>query len=1531
MRTLKLQSLFFTILLLSISFAQENVPTFEWVRTFDEVGHVQGRRLAIGPEDQIGITGFFRDSIMISNDEAYESPGEELNDAFVVEYSPDGAQNTLYNPIGLIGVWPDQNPGGSNESWGYGDDLGYGAAYDVNGVLLTCGWTFRHDTSEPPEQDFDLFYSNGGSPVIWNYDDVDFLDEYAYAIDVHPVTNYRFIAGKIYLEGSDIGLYFFDENGGLLTWYSLGDDYGDTSIPYDIKITESGAHFYLTGWFDGALSFGGDMSASSGGDFDMFVVKYDIVTALPEWFMIGTGNDSQKSMSMDVDSDDNVVVTGSFTNQITIGNTTITDSSLNMFVAKFDAEGTLAWLKTSETGGSDDENHSNGAGVAMDDYGNVIVAGSISGTVMFDDVSVTSNGYRDIMVASYDASDGSLNWVETAGGPCEDKAWDVGILSDGSPVITGTFSDIANFGEYTVFGEACDYSDTNGDFFAAKISIDEEDLNPGEISFNLTGFEGGPATGDWMFDVDMTPFDFNGDETSIYAYSGYQWNADGHGDGSCEAGDPNPGSGVISSSVATDENLNILNSLDGVTIVIDGFTLTHFEHINTENSGNTWDTMGEAGDYRIYSNGIGEIRVDGTVKIRVESIVLYSTTYYPSPVGNGGQTGYATVAGEGTIDVALSDPAWVAEMDPNNTGMIAFESNSMSPTVQLCYGAYNADLLVTPMAGPPVNDTWHVSTAGSDDTGDGSEGNPFATIQAGIDAASDGDTVLVADGTYTGTGNKELTWIGWENHIVVMSVNGPDNCIIDLEDSGRAFTFISGIVDPIWITADDVIEGFTIRNGHPPNWGNGGAIYCYYGYLNDVSPTIRNCVFENNTADLGGVLYVSGGSSLVEDCVFENNSALNGGAVWTGNAGGSTNLVFSNCTFKNNSATSNGGGAFTISNIYPEGTDASPGFKIENCIFDGNSGPYGGAINFYTSTLDVEGCLFINNSASTNGNALYVYNYGGPVIKNCTIADNTGPEAVYCYGFNGTVEPVFVNTIILDENSAFGFENTDQANPIISYCDIQGGFPITGTDGGGNIDSDPFFCEPDNGDYTLAENSPCVGTGQDGANMGALEVGCGPLTPEESHFSFNYAGSITGTFSVSDDLNPMIIPSDGVVTDQGEIDGITYSTFSGVEAVSIDSINLGVVLLQQAGELVLGDYPVDPVTNSAMFGFALGATVTEFPDDIEDLEADAAYLSVSGTITISEITETTISGMFSGTMLHWLDPTDMISVTDGEFTVNTETIFQPYLEGDYSFDYFQPPITYGNYSVSGVIDPLNLPTEGAAGFYGFISDTSTLIITGVETFVVDEADSINIGAIIINKPGELGPGTYDVDPISQTVLFGFALGAEFTTIPEDIEDLIADKVYISGMGSITISELTDGLLSGSFSGTIFNPLNPMDYLYVTNGSFSLNQGEILQIDGSYPDRPLPSDFVLEQNFPNPFNPVTTLRYDLPVDNYVTLIIYDLNGKEINRLVNTSHPAGHHSVMWNSTDSFDKPVSAGIYLYQIRTAGFVQTRKMVLLK
>ena len=88
---------------------------------------------------------------------------------------------------------------------------------------------------------------------------------------------------------------------------------------------------------------------------------------------------------------------------------------------------------------------------------------------------------------------------------------------------------------------------------------------------------------------------------------------------------------------------------------------------------------------------------------------------------------------------------------------------------------------------------------------------------------------------------------------------------------------------------------------------------------------------------------------------------------------------------------------------------------------------------------------------------------------------------------------------------------------------------------------------------------------------------------------------------------------------------------------------------------------------------------------------------------------------------------------------------------------------------------------------------------------------------------------------------------------------------------------------------------------------------------------------MHQNFPNPFNPITTLMYDLPSDAFVTLSIYDMLGREITQLVNTTQQAGFKSIQWDAKDSRGKLVSAGVYIYQIQADEFVQTRKMVLLK
>tara|TARA_B100001094_G_C18097981_1_gene754075 strand:- start:684 stop:1373 length:690 start_codon:yes stop_codon:yes gene_type:complete len=94
---------------------------------------------------------------------------------------------------------------------------------------------------------------------------------------------------------------------------------------------------------------------------------------------------------------------------------------------------------------------------------------------------------------------------------------------------------------------------------------------------------------------------------------------------------------------------------------------------------------------------------------------------------------------------------------------------------------------------------------------------------------------------------------------------------------------------------------------------------------------------------------------------------------------------------------------------------------------------------------------------------------------------------------------------------------------------------------------------------------------------------------------------------------------------------------------------------------------------------------------------------------------------------------------------------------------------------------------------------------------------------------------------------------------------------------------------------------------------------------------IPSEFKLHQNYPNPFNPVTKIQYDISSINNVSIIIYDLIGKNIKSLVNSKKPAGFYSVAWDGTNNFGETVSAGIYVYMIQTGEFRSTKKMVLLK
>jgi hypothetical protein len=140
----------------------------------------------------------------------------------------------------------------------------------------------------------------------------------------------------------------------------------------------------------------------------------------------------------------------------------------------------------------------------------------------------------------------------------------------------------------------------------------------------------------------------------------------------------------------------------------------------------------------------------------------------------------------------------------------------------------------------------------------------YSLIQAAIDAAADGDTVLIADGIYTGDRNRDLDFHG--KAILVTSENGPRATIIDSEgsydDFHRAFSFQSGEGE------SSVVKGLGIRGGFY-YYFPGGGIRCV-----GSSPTIVDCIFEDNIGDQGGGIYCEGGAPVIVGNLFLDNLAL---------------------------------------------------------------------------------------------------------------------------------------------------------------------------------------------------------------------------------------------------------------------------------------------------------------------------------------------------------------------------------------------------------------------------------------------------------------------------------------------------------------------------------------------------------------------------------------------------------------------------------------------------------------------------------
>ncbi len=415
----------------------------------------------------------------------------------------------------------------------------------------------------------------------------------------------------------------------------------------------------------------------------------------------------------------------------------------------------------------------------------------------------------------------------------------------------------------------------------------------------------------------------------------------------------------------------------------------------------------------------------------------------------------------------------------------------------------------------------------------------YATIQAAIDAALDYDQVLVADGTYTGAGNKDLDLAG--KIITVRSENGPEVCIIDCEGSGTGFHFCSGE------GLDSIVDGFTIRaagsdgiycSGSSPTISHCNIVlaadagiecasssseapccpliaYCTInenetngvfgtGSFGDVSPTITNCTITHNKSH---GLYIHTGSDFAKI----DNSTISwnhGHGIWI--MSNNRELDLNQCMITHNgflgvSASTLGDvriDSSTISWNLSGGIRASSRYgriDVNRCTIVRNAERGGIVIN--NGDFLITDCVILGNQNQQEGGGIVYDDDGNAQITNCLIADNRARYSGGGISCGSDANTTITNCTITGNLAAGSFDehgggvacargNVDITNSILwnnfpdeivstSYEPAVLSVSYCDVDGGwpgeGNIDVDPAFAMP--GDYHLTAGTPCIDAG----------------------------------------------------------------------------------------------------------------------------------------------------------------------------------------------------------------------------------------------------------------------------------------------------------------------------------------------------------------------------------------------------------------------------------------------------------------------
>ena len=364
-------------------------------------------------------------------------------------------------------------------------------------------------------------------------------------------------------------------------------------------------------------------------------------------------------------------------------------------------------------------------------------------------------------------------------------------------------------------------------------------------------------------------------------------------------------------------------------------------------------------------------------------------------------------------------------------------------------------------------------------------GGDYLKVQEGINAALNGDTVLVAPCTYY----ENIDFNG--KNIVLISELGPDTTVINAGGSGITVNLTSGE------DTTTVIEGFTITGA--AGMYHGGGIHC-----ENASPAIRNNIIRNNSSDWGAGVYCVNGNSRIEWNVIEENDAYGGAGIRLGQDFNGS--VVGNIIRKNTSI-SGGTGLRTE-------TGSSP--LIANNLIVEN---HGGSI-----------VTFTGSSSS-------------PKFFHNTVDNNEGSNVVQIHG--GASPEVWNN--IVSNNIGIGIANSGGAGFSIAFNNVwnnsEGDYYNCSSDSGG-LSADPLFSDPTNGDYHLSFQSPCIDSA---ADIGIYSDFDGESRPMGNGFDIGFDEYfIEGIYDLLlIPTGPIIVPQGGFLEFNARIINNSEQTVSG--------------------------------------------------------------------------------------------------------------------------------------------------------------------------------------------------------------------------------------------------------------------------------------------------------------------------------------------------------------------------------------------------